>query len=210
MIIAQYQKLSARVDALQLRERILLLIASLIIAFFLVDSFGLQPVFKELQSLQRNISEQEHQMEVLLSRSSLLTQEPDITSKTDTLQTLAELATLGSRLHNRIDNMLSPDLAARVLEQVLNRDGSLMLHEVSANRTPMTITEESTGEIASIPGLFRYELELELEGSYMATLKYLRALEALPWNFFWKGVNYKVTDFPNALVTLDIYTLGLL
>jgi MSHA biogenesis protein MshJ len=52
-------------------------------------------------------------------------------------------------------------------------------------------------------------LQLHLEGSYLATLRYLRALEALPWEFFWDGLHFEVIEYPTARVRLDIHTLGL-
>jgi MSHA biogenesis protein MshJ len=52
-------------------------------------------------------------------------------------------------------------------------------------------------------------MQLQLEGSYLATLRYLRALEDLPWKFFWEGVEYEVIEHPTARITLDLYTLGI-
>ena len=70
---------------------------------------------------------------------------------------------------------------------------------------------EFEGQAAlQVSDIGRYELRLELEGSYLGTLRYLRALEALPWKFFWESVDYEVIEYPLARVTLQIYTLGLL
>ena len=43
----------------------------------------------------------------------------------------------------------------------------------------------------------------------MATLRYLQALEALPWRFFWDSVDYQVIAYPQSTVRLKLHTLSL-
>jgi len=68
MIGGVYRRLSERVDALQLRERVMLLFAAVALVYFLVDSMGLQPVLKEHRSLLEEIEEKELRLEVLRAR----------------------------------------------------------------------------------------------------------------------------------------------
>ncbi|MGB5475256.1 MAG: hypothetical protein WBQ78_17505 [Gammaproteobacteria bacterium] len=210
MITARYQQLATRVDTLQLRERVLLLIACLVVLFFLVDSFGLQPVFRQQQELQQNITDQEMQLEVLRTRTGQLggAAGNDPAMQLGRLQ--AQLDELGLQLQSRLGGMLAPDQAASILEQVLAQEAGLTLQAVNASSEPLMATATDTGESVPVAGIGRYELELQLEGGYLSTLNYLRALEALPWNFFWKGVTFEITEYPKARITIDIYTLGLL
>jgi len=210
LIAARYRQLAARVDALQLRERVLLLAACLVVLFFLIDSFGLQPVFRQQQQLQQEISGQETQLGVLRTRTGLLGVGHGGDPATMRARLQAELDSLETQLQARLGGMLAPDQAASILEQVLAQEAGLTLHAVNAGSEPLTATETATGKSVAVAGIGRYELELQLEGGYLATLGYLRALETLPWNFFWKGVTFEITEYPKAQVTLDIYTLGLL
>jgi MSHA biogenesis protein MshJ len=43
----------------------------------------------------------------------------------------------------------------------------------------------------------------------MATLRYLQALEKLPWRFFWDSVSYQVMEYPDSVVRLELHTLSL-
>jgi len=210
LIKTQYQQLATRIDALQLRERVLLLFACLAVVFFLVDVLGFQPVFKQQQQARQDISDHESQLEMLRIRSGLLGGAAGDDPATMRTRLQAQLDDLAALLKARLGGMLAPEQAASILEQVLAQEAGLTLQEVNASAEPLTAMDYSTGENVAVSGVGRYELELQLEGSYLATLGYLRALEALPWNFFWEGVEFEVTEYPKARVTLDIYTLGLL
>jgi len=104
--------------------------------------------------------------------------------------------------------MLSPDKAASVLERVITEEDGLVLNAVSARRAPLTSAREEDGGRTALTDVDRYELELELEGDYLETLRYLRALEALPWRVFWESISLEIVEYPTASVSLDIYTLG--
>ena len=86
----------------------------------------------------------------------------------------------------------------------------MTLYEVNAVSKPFSDPVQDEADQPATAGIGRYELRLELQGSYLGTLRYLRALEALPWKFFWEEVNFEVMEHPKGRVTLDIYTLGLL
>ena len=208
MISAKYQQLATRVDALQLRERMLLLLVSIVLLFFLVDSIGLRPLFKQHQLLLQDIKDQGLQIEVLRARSNLIND----TAGSEPLMPLAklqrELNSIGPKLKYKLDGMLAPDKATSILEQVISHEEGLTLNVVNTRLTPLTSIEADSIRSAEFDGINRYELELQLEGGYLETLNYLRALEALPWNFFWSNITFAITDYPKASVNLEIYTLG--
>ena len=56
--------------------------------------------------------------------------------------------------------------------------------------------------------LGRYRLTLRMEGSYLAALRFLQQLEALPWALFSDQLDIAVQEHPKAQITLQLYTLG--
>ena len=205
-----FLEIIGRVDSMQLRERAMLLGAGVLVLFLLIDTFGLQPGFKDQENKKSDIIELEHKLHVLRERSGLLSgqTEKDLSSLRDQLQT--NVTGLESRLHRELGGMLAPDQAMYVLEQVLTQEKDLKLLEVDAISKPLSKMELAEDNTDAATGIGRYGLRLLLEGSYLSTLRYLMALEALPWKFFWEGVDFEVIEYPNARVRLDIYTLGLL
>ena len=53
------------------------------------------------------------------------------------------------------------------------------------------------------------DLELELEGPYLAVLAYLEDLEALPWRLYWQVLEIDVDDYPRNRIRIEVATLSL-
>jgi hypothetical protein len=57
------------------------------------------------------------------------------------------------------------------------------------------------------PKVERYQYKLILKGSYAPITNYLSKLEATGWQFYWDKLTYVVQKHPDALVTIEFYTL---
>jgi MSHA biogenesis protein MshJ len=68
-----------------------------------------------------------------------------------------------------------------------------------------TMTEAAA---ANEVGLYRHGVKLVFEGDYMTTMEFLESLEQKSWRFFWQALQYDVEKYPNARVTLTLYTLS--
>ena len=63
---------------------------------------------------------------------------------------------------------------------------------------PVPITEAP-------PETTRYSLALK--GDYFSILRFLKRLEQLKWQLFWTSFNYHVESYPQAVATIEFYTL---
>ncbi|MYM98342.1 type II secretion system protein GspM [Duganella vulcania] len=59
------------------------------------------------------------------------------------------------------------------------------------------------------PLLFRHGVQLVLQGSYLEMIDYLEALEAMPTQLFWGAAVLDADQYPQARLTLTLYTLSL-
>lgn len=57
--------------------------------------------------------------------------------------------------------------------------------------------------------LFRHGVEIVLQGGYLDMIAYMQALEALPVQLFWGAARLDAQQYPEARLTLTLYTLGL-
>ena len=49
---------------------------------------------------------------------------------------------------------------------------------------------------------------MTFEGKYFDVIRYLTQIEALPVKYYWRNLNYQVTQYPWANIELELYTLG--
>ena len=56
-VTAQLQQWNERIDALDLRERILLLAATVVVLFLIIDTLGLQPSLRSQQAAEQHITD---------------------------------------------------------------------------------------------------------------------------------------------------------
>jgi MSHA biogenesis protein MshJ len=198
-----------RIDALELRERILLLAAAVVVLFLAVDALALQPTLKSQQVAQERISELEMQLGGLRQQAMLLShateEDPTAARLSERDSLAAQLAELDERVVDRLGALVEPAQAAELLEQVLSRHRGLKIASLRASSAPLG--SEGDRPNAGVR-LGRYQLDLVLEGGYLDLMRYLEALESMPWKFFWQTVDFQVKEHPRAVARLQLYTLG--
>lgn len=123
--------------------------------------------------------------------------DPNVSKETQ----LLELKAQGQRLQEQIQSLnkkfVSPTLMANALSDLLKQNNQL------------TLIKLDTLPVEQQQLLYQHGLVLHFSGNYLATLNYLKSLEAMPWNFIWDSIDYQVKDYPIAEITLRVHTLSL-
>jgi len=57
-------------------------------------------------------------------------------------------------------------------------------------------------------GVFKHAVVMQLSGGFFETKQFIEALEALPWRLYWDSLEYSVSQYPSAIITLQVYTLS--
>ena len=209
-VTAQLQQWSERIDALDLRERILLLAATVVVLFLIVDSLGLQPALRSQQAAEQHITDMEMKLSALHQQAALFNTKSDhnpMASRYRNRDRLAaELSELDARIVDQLGVLVEPAQAAELLEQVLTGHRGLKLKSLQASSQSQNKLAPHTSP--SRTGLGRYQLEMVVEGGYLDLLRYLQELEAMPWKFFWQKVIFQTTEYTLAETRLQLYTLG--
>ena len=96
-----------------------------------------------------------------------------------------------------------------MLEAVLTQKTDLKLIRIQNIPTQPLLQDENieAGDIADA-GVYRHGMQIEFSGSYLSTLEYLKALEALPWDFYWEGLSLEVEKYPQSRVIITMHTLS--
>ncbi len=222
-------KLMKRYEQLSIRERGLVVITLLAFIYFLF-SFTVFSYLDEMErsnqqtlsSLEQNHDQLDTELQLL---SSLLNTDPDKAKKQQINALKIELNRLEGSLNRLSVGLIPanelPQLLKRVLEKIkqlklqsirtlpvsqLSLQGEVVsAKEIGGEATSANDAESSDVETA---GVFKHAVEVDLIGGYFETQHFISGLEALPWRLYWDSLEYSVTSYPNAAVSLQVYTLS--
>ena len=169
-LTAQIQQWMDRIDALELRERTLLLAATIVVLYLLNN--------QRISDLETKLSAMRQQADLFNYNSD----QAPLAGRQEKRDNLAvELAGLDNRIVGQLGALVEPAQAAEVLEQVLTGHRGLKLKSLQASSESLSDLEIDDRTNGS--GLARYQLEMVVEGGYLDLLRYLQELEAMPWKF---------------------------
>lgn len=221
---AKWTDIKNRFEAFELRERALMVGALVAVVYLAWDFIFLQPIgeAKKVAVAQERVANQsikaaEAELTVLTSVSE---RDPDERLKLELAQLQKKLDALDGELSSLAVGLIEAKKLPVMLHQMLMKTQLLKLaslktlpvelvelHSDEGNAVDKTLTKENR-EPASVAQLFKHGVQVELEGSYRATYELLKALEDSEWQFYWESIDYKVNEYPNASVTLKIFTLA--
>jgi len=229
---AWLQGLAARVDALSLRERALLFLAVIAVLYLLWEQALMAPLERERRAAQAAIGQATARIAALDAEAAAIVrrhrEDPNAPLRARERELRAAIAEVDARLAELTVGLIAPREMARVLEAVLARDAGLRLVRLeNRGRRPLLAPRAqepaeqgqereaaggpaaAAGGEGALPRIWRHDVRLELEGSFLAALRYLKALERLDRRFFWDGVVVQVERYPKARVRIDVHTLSL-
>jgi MSHA biogenesis protein MshJ len=211
---ARLQHWATTIDALGLRERIFLLLSLVAVLFLLMDTLVYQPALDEQRRSRDVVDNLQARLTLLELESHDIAREQAADPLAWRKRRVAELeASLDDRdeqLRARLGTLVEPRQAAPLLRDILAREPGLTLlgletEVVSLDQALFTSLSDNN----TLPtNLARYQLTLRLEGSYLATLRFLERLDTLPWALFSEQLELEVEEHPRARITLRLYTLG--
>lgn len=223
------KSLQSKIDNLNLRERAMILGGVLLVMYFALDMFALQPVQVSQKQVQNNLLQKNAELTLLnLQLQQMVTISKDSPQERDRQEILRlrqELATLDQSLNQATANLVSPQQMAKLLQMVLGQTNGLRLKKVTSlgstslllsgqtnqdNKSAKAATETGPDAEETIASTaYKHGLKIEFEGDFFTTLDYMRKLEALEWNFFWDEITFKVTEYPTASGSLSLFTISL-
>jgi MSHA biogenesis protein MshJ len=229
-------ELGNKIDALSLRERVMVFAAVAAAIVFVANTLVFEPMLARQKALRAQISlERNNAMAIdaeLVGLVQAHTLDPDAADRARLDAAIAEAAQLGAALRSTQRGLVAPDKMVALLESLLKGRGGLRL--LSLKTLPVSglnegaFNADSASEPApAAPGLkapakaeprpaakapellYRHGVELTLQGAYPDMLDYMAALEAMPSQLFWAKVKLEAEDYPRARLTLVLYTLSL-
>jgi MSHA biogenesis protein MshJ len=208
----EYQKLAVKFLQISVREQLMVLFCGLILLVVLIYNLLLEPVLNTNQKLTQNTVNAEKFLVGLSNQTDTLTaklkQDPNLPVHDRIASLSREITDLDDQLHTHTDNLVPANKMANMLETLLAQTEGLKLMELQSIAPTSILLDTQAQKNNSNTGLYRHGVALVFEGSYFDIQQYLEKIENLPWQFYWKKFNYRVGDYPTAVVEVEIYTLS--
>lgn len=214
----QWQQINTRYAALSQRERVMVALALVLGPILIVNALFVEPLRGRLKSLEGSLATQTAAAQQLQAESASLQQQltvdPDAGRKSELAGLLAERDKLDAQLQQFGTVLVRPEEMNGLLERLLARNAGLRLlslktlapQSVLHSRETLTDSDGKPAERAF--DLFRHGVEIRLEGSYAQLQAYLIQLEGMQQRLLWGKLDYRVSDYPQAEMTLTVFTLS--
>ncbi len=207
-INASIAPILAKIDALSVRERLLVMITALVLIAAIWHTLLMQPLEQratetraELAALEQRISAANQNLEDQIFQ--LAGGGDEQRSRIASLR--RRIDEINAALGDHAAELIDPAEMAQVLEGVLKEQSRLTLVRIR-NTTPDSLSADEEPEAVTF---YRHGLEIEVEGSYAACLEYLSAIEALPWRLYWQVLELDVIEYPRNRIRIEVGTLSL-
>ena len=207
-IRARAAPLLAKIDALSLRERLLVMLTCLMLIASLWYALLMQPLAQRATQSRTEIAALEERIEAAnrsLEEQILQLGGGGVDHRSRIASLQRRIDEINTALGDHAAELIDPAEMARVLEGVLKEQSRLSLVRIR-NTTPESL---SAGDEEGAATFYRHGLEIEVEGSYAACLEYLDAIEALPWRLYWQMLEIEVIEYPQNRIRLEVSTLSL-
>jgi MSHA biogenesis protein MshJ len=215
----RWQVWSERIDAMALRERVMVFFAIAVVVLSVLYYLVSKPVLEKQRIASKDIAQKQVDTRVLQDEVQKIlghrTDDPDAARRAQVEQLRARVAALDARLSDKQRELVSPDRVTALLEEMLRRDRKLDLVGLHS-MPPVALFDEKVADpnnvnASNAPRLqvYRHGVELTVRGTYFDLLNYLGELERLPHRMFWHEVDISSDKYPMITMKLSIYTLSL-
>ena len=217
-----WELVRGKIDGMSLRERAVIFLAAAFVVVASVNAVLLNPLLVKQTALSAQLVQKQEKMKELQAQLQAHSQarRDDQYSplRTRLAQLKQRLQEQDGYLQSHRDRLVEPDKMAGLLEQVLNKNDKLQLVELKP-LPASPLVEKPQPSAADLPigqkqpdlqkQVFKHGIQITVRGGYLDMLRYLAALEKMPVQMFWGEVSLSVEKYPDAVLTLTLYTLSL-
>jgi MSHA biogenesis protein MshJ len=218
-------RLCAKLDALTLRERVMVFAAAAAAIVFVAWFAVLGPLAARHAALRTQVVQLQDNLAgvdaEITQKLEAFQADPDAATRQRLAAVKADTARLTDSLRAMQKGLVPPERMARVLDTLLRANGRLQLAsmktlpvaplaDLAAAASPGTPAKDAKAPGAAAPAgpLYRHGVEIAVRGNYLDLVNYMTALEAMPTQLFWGKAQLDVEQYPTSRLTLTLYTLS--
>ncbi len=227
---SEWQKYAAKIDAMSLRERIILFGGLLLVIVYIAFMVFIDPAQQRKKVVSAELEKQRAEMQVLQIQIADLAAkrgDPDAANLARRNGLREQIAGIEVSLKDMNQTLVPAQNMKALLQEMLTHQPRLQL--VALKTLPVTPlvekkekaekTEKTDAANSAVPApvntplvesnVFKHGVEITLQGSYADLYEYLTRVEKLQWRMFWSRASLNAEDSPRLKLTVTIYTLSL-
>jgi MSHA biogenesis protein MshJ len=227
---SEWQKYAAKIDAMSLRERIILFGGLLLVIVYIAFMVFIDPAQQRKKVVSAELEKQRAEMQVLQIQIADLAAkrgDPDAANLARRNGLGEQIAGIEVSLKDMNQTLVPAQNMKALLQEMLTHQPRLQL--VALKTLPVTPlvekkekaekTEKTDAANGAVPApvntplvesnVFKHGVEITLQGSYADLYEYLTRVEKLQWRMFWSRASLNAEDSPRLKLTVTIYTLSL-
>jgi MSHA biogenesis protein MshJ len=206
------QRYADRIDAMSLRERVMVFLAVAVVLIAIADSAFFEPILRRQKASSQKIQQQQDEVRTMQLQLQAFSQARAGAPAGGKQQLLdkrkLELAALDRDIAAKQSELETPERMAKILEAMIkrNRDVELVsLKSLSGEGLSRALKTKDS----SLSGflLYRHGVELVVSGRYLSMLNYVSQLERLPAKIFWGNMELQAA-YPRVTLKITLYTLS--
>lgn len=208
--MSAWQQMTERFRSLKEREKYMTFVGSLLLVFWLFFIQILDPLVQDLIKAKTQLiaatKSQQQQASILTN----LHQQAGIDLDANYAREVEELQKQELQLQEQVSRLTSyfvgSERMALVLQDVLKSSNKVKIKSVVANPpVPLTFADQGSDNKAVI---YQHSTLVVLSGDFFALSTVLRELDNLKWSLGWQSIDYKVSEYPSAELTLHLLTVS--
>ena len=207
-----YHELEKSFNKMTLRERFIMFGALLICTasityFWMLEPASLKQV-KIGKQLQKSYQAEKTLKNEIAAVELRLQQDPLEDINKNIAFSQATLVQLEKQLEDKLVKFIHAQRMPIALTKVLSKRPGVKISALKSLPVKAFNSLKKAGKKNAQDIFYQHTLEITLQGDYNAIYQYLLNVESLPEKFYWYSLDYQVSNYPLAKVTIKIYTLS--
>jgi len=209
---ATLQRYADRIDAMSLRERVLIFLAVAVVLVAVADSAFFDPILRRQKANSQRIQQQQDEisaMRVQLETYAQARLSDGANAKRQRFEKRrVELAALDREIAASQRELVTPEQMAKMLSEIVKRNPNIELvglRKLAAAGLSPAATPDSAPEGSA---LYRHGIEIAVSGSYLNMLNYVSQLERLSAKIVWGSMELQAGVYPKVTLRITLYTLS--
>ena len=223
-----WNRAAEHIDALSLRERVLVFATAMALLLALSYSLLIEPQMSAQKRLASTVAQKQAEIKGMEAQITAIATsraaDPDRALRERLAEVRKQLAEVETQIAGEERKFTAPEQMRSVIEEMLARNRAV--HLVAMKTLPTTTLAEARAESgkaeASKPAakpaeapksgerlVYRHGMEVTVAGGYLDLLRYLRDLEQLRTQLYWGSLEIDATRYPRHTMKIVVYTLSL-